>query len=56
MNKKKQNKTQNLQTIRDDATDRVVDAATEALRADFIQYWSGILCNVLRALNALRAC
>lgn len=27
-----------LQTIRDDATDRVVDAATEALRADFIQY------------------
>lgn len=43
-----------LQTIRDDATDPVVDAATEALRADFIQYWSGILCNVLRALNALR--
>lgn len=44
-----------LQTIRDDATDEVVDAATEALRADFVQYWSGILCNVLRALNALRA-
>ena len=44
-----------LQTVRADATDPVVDAATEALRADFVQYWSGILCNVLRALNALRA-
>lgn len=44
-----------LQTIRDDATDQVVAAATEALRADFVQYWSGILCNVLRALNTLHA-
>ncbi len=44
-----------LQTVRADATYHVVNAATEALRADFIQYWSGILCNVLRALNALRA-
>ena len=44
-----------LQTIRDDATDQVIDAATDALRQDFVQYWSGILCNVLRALNALRA-
>ena len=44
-----------LQTVRADATDHVVNAATEALRADFIQHWSGILCNVLRALNALRA-
>lgn len=42
-----------INTIRD-ATDETVALALQAVREDFRTYWSGSLCNVLRALNHIR--
>ncbi len=42
-----------VSTIRD-ATDATVALALRGVRDDFRAYWSGTLCNVLRALNHLR--
>lgn len=42
-----------ISTIRD-ATDETVALALQAIREDFRTYWSGSLCNVLRALNHIR--
>ena len=36
-----------------DAPDHIINAAVTAVKDDFRNYWSRILCNVLRALNAL---
>lgn len=41
-----------LDAVRD-ATDDVVAAVVVAVKDDFDQYWSQILCNVMRPLNAL---
>ena len=42
-----------LETVRDAPNELITDA-TAAMREDFAQYWSRRLCNVLRAVNALR--
>ncbi len=42
-----------ISTIRD-ATDETVALAIQAVSEDFRSYWSGTLCNVLRALNHIR--
>ncbi|MDE6126451.1 MAG: DUF5063 domain-containing protein [Muribaculaceae bacterium] len=42
-----------ISTIRD-ATDETVALALQAVSEDFRSYWSGALCNVLRALNHIR--
>ncbi len=42
-----------INTIRD-ATDETVALALQAVSEDFRSYWSGSLCNVLRALNHIR--
>lgn len=42
-----------LETVRDTPVD-VVRAALNAAKEDFESYWSRILCNNMRALNALR--
>ena len=42
-----------LETVRD-APDELILEATGAVREDFAQYWSRKLCNVLRAINALK--
>lgn len=42
-----------ISTIRD-ATDETVELAIQAVSEDFRSYWSGSLCNVLRALNHIR--
>ena len=42
-----------LETVRDAPNDLITDA-TAAMREDFAQYWRRRLCNVLRAVNALR--
>lgn len=41
-------------TVRE-ATESRITSATAAVREDFTNYWSRVLCNVLRALNALLA-
>lgn len=41
-----------LETIRD-APDNLVEASLAAIQTDFVDYWSQILCNVLRALNSI---
>lgn len=42
-----------LSTIRDDATDQTVMLALNSVKDDFKTYWSQILCNTLRPVNAL---
>lgn len=42
-----------LEAVRD-APDHLVDAAIAAVKDDFDNYWSQILCNVLRPINSLR--
>lgn len=42
-----------LETVRDAPNDLIVDA-TAVVREDFEHYWARRLCNVLRAVNALR--
>lgn len=42
-----------LETVREAPTE-LVEEATETLREDFAQYWARTLCNVLRAVNAVR--
>lgn len=42
-----------LETVRD-APDELIEDATTAVREDFAQYWARTLCNVLRAINAIR--
>lgn len=42
-----------IETVRDAPTP-LVEEATETLRDDFGQYWARTLCNVLRAVNAVR--
>lgn len=42
-----------VETVRDAPTP-VVEVAVAAIAEDFREYWSRILCNQLRALNALR--
>lgn len=42
-----------LETVRD-APNELVDEATTTVRDDFAQYWARTLCNVLRAINAIR--
>lgn len=42
-----------VETARD-ATDETIDGATTSLHDDFELYWSRVLCNVLRAINAVR--
>ncbi len=42
-----------ISTIRD-ATDDTVALALQSVNEDFRSYWSGTLCNVLRALNHIR--
>lgn len=42
-----------LEAVRNAPNDLIADA-TAAMREDFNQYWSRRLCNVLRAINALR--
>lgn len=37
-----------------DAPDHIVQAAIAGVKEDFCEYWSRILCNVLRALNAVK--
>ena len=37
-----------------EAPSPVIDEATQALRTDFADYWSCTLCNLFRAINALR--
>lgn len=41
-----------LQMVRD-STDEVIGLALVAVKDDFKDYWSAILCNVLRAINHL---
>lgn len=42
-----------LSTVRD-APEEVVSEALYAVRTDFTEFWSQTLCNVLRALNAVK--
>ena len=42
-----------LETVRD-APDNVVSGAVATVAEDFANYWSAILCNLLRALNHIR--
>ena len=42
-----------LETVREAPTE-LIEEATETLREDFAQYWARTLCNVLRAVNAVR--
>lgn len=42
-----------LETVRD-APDRIVSGAVATMAEDFANYWSAILCNILRALNHIR--
>lgn len=42
-----------MATVRDAPTD-YINALTESMREDFNMYWSQKLCNVLRALNAIK--
>lgn len=42
-----------IETVRDAPAD-LISEATSTLREDFTQYWSRALCNVLRAVNAVR--
>ena len=42
-----------LETVRDAPNDLIIEA-TAAVREDFAQYWSRKLCDVLRAVNALK--
>lgn len=42
-----------LETVRD-APDRIVSGAVATMAEDFANYWSAILCNLLRALNNIR--
>lgn len=44
-----------LETVRD-APARYVSSVTYAVHDDFQHYWSQKLCNVLRAINAVRYC
>ena len=37
-----------------EAPTELVTEAVDALREDFVHYWSRTLCNVLRALNAVQ--
>lgn len=42
-----------LETVRE-APNELIEEATLTLREDFAQYWARTLCNVLRAVNAVR--
>ncbi len=42
-----------LETVRD-ATEDVVSGAVMAVADDFANYWSAILCNLLRAVNNIK--
>lgn len=42
-----------LETVRE-APNELIEEATQTLREDFAQYWARTLCNVLRAVNAVR--
>lgn len=42
-----------ISTVRE-APEPIVDEAVDALHTDFRDYWSQTLCNVLRALNAVK--
>lgn len=37
-----------------DSTSEVIQQMLEAVKEDFASYWSQLLCNVLRALNAIK--